>query len=71
MKNLLKLQNTEDRKPKADLKQLLNDIPKRLNDLARICRENTELMSQKLGMWGETAQVLYTHRWDLSSQLPV
>lgn len=71
MESLLKRQNTEDRKPKADLKQLLNDIPKQLNDLARICRENTKLMSEKLGLWGETAQVLYMNRWDLNSQLPV
>lgn len=43
MESLLKQQNTEVTKPKADREQLLNDLPELLNDLARICRENTLL----------------------------
>lgn len=68
---MLKLQNTEGIKPKADLEQLLNDLPELLNDMARIRRENTSLMNQKLWMWGKPSQVICMQWWDLNSQLPV
>lgn len=44
IESLLKRQNIEDIKPKADHEQLLNDLPEFLNDLARICRENKTLI---------------------------
>lgn len=70
MESLLKQQNTEVTKPKADREQLLNDLPELLNDLARICRENT-LLNRMLWMWGKTTQVIYTQWQDLNSQLAV
>lgn len=45
MKSLLKLQNPEDIKPKADHEQLLNDLLELLNDLQRKYINESKIMN--------------------------